>query len=90
MSFADIMNATEDPANQFEGDKHSLNRWPGPAFLDESSDTEYSSAIELSNGSSSPQFKEDCKSTGNSRVFIQEVIVFTANSDEDEEVDILH
>ena len=90
MNFAGIMNAAEDAATQFEGDMHSLNRWPGPSFSDESSDTEYSSATELLNGSSSPQFKKDCKSTRGSRVYTQEVIVFTVNSDEDEEVDILH
>ena len=90
MSFADIMNAAEDAANQFEGDKHSLSRWPGPSFSAESFDMEYSFAIKLSNDSSSPQLEEDCKSTGSSRVYTQEVIVFSVNSDEDEEVDNLH
>ena len=90
MSFVDIINAAEDATTQFEGDRHSLNRWPGPLFLDESSDIEYSSATELSNGTSSPQFEEDCESTGSTRVYTQEVIVFTTNLDEDEEVDILH
>ena len=90
MSFANIMNVAEDAATQFERDRRSLNRWPGPLFSDESSDTEYSSASELSNGSSSPQFKEDCESTGSSRVYTQEVVIFTANSNEDKEVDILH
>ena len=30
VSFVDIMNAAEDAASQFEGDRHSGNWWPGP------------------------------------------------------------
>ena len=89
MSFAAIMNAAEDVATEFEGERRCLNRWPRPSFSDDSSDMEYSSATELSNASSSPQFEEDCDCTGGSRVYTQEVIMFTKNSDEDEEVDIL-
>ena len=76
MSFANIMNVTEDAATEFEGDKRCLNRWPGPLFSDDSSNTEYSSTIKLSNASFSPQFEEDCECTGGSRVYTQEVIVF--------------
>ena len=90
MNFADIMNAVEDATNQFEGGKCSLNHWPGPSFSAESSNTKYSSAIELSNGSSTPPFEEDCKSIGSGRVYTEEIIVFSTNSDEDEDVDILH
>ena len=90
VSFIDIMNAAEDVVTQIEGGWISLNCWAGPPFSNESLDTEYSSATKLSNGTSSPQFEEDCHSTGSSRVYTQEVIVFTKNSDEDEEVDILH
>ena len=89
VSFAAIMNAAEDATTKFEEDMRCLNRWPGPLFSDDNSDIEYSSATELSNASSSPQFEEDCECTGGSRVYTQEVIVFTKNSDEDEEVDIL-
>ena len=90
VSFTDIMNAAEDVVTQIEGGRISLNRWVGPLFSDESSDTKYSSATKLSNGTSGPQFEEDCHSTRSSRVYTQEVIVFTKNLDEDEEVDILH
>ena len=90
MSFADIMNATKDAVTQIEGGRISLKCWAGPPFSDESSDMEYSLATELTNGTSSPQFEEDCHSNGSSRVYTQVVIVFTKNSDEDEEVDILH
>ena len=89
VNFATIMNVAEDAATEFERDKRCLNRWPGPSFSDESLDTEYSSTIELSNASSSPQFEKDCECTGGSRVYTQEVIVFTKGTDEDEEVDIL-
>ena len=89
MSFAAIMNAAQDEAIEFEGDRRYLNRWPGPLFSDDSSDTKYSSATKPSNTSSSPQFEEDCECIGGSRVYTQEVIVFTKNADEDEEVDIL-
>ena len=89
MSFVAIMNATKDGATEFEGDRRCLNRWPGPSFSDDSLETEYSSATELSNASSSLQFEEDCECTGGSRVYTQEVIVFTKSADEDEEVDIL-
>ena len=89
VSFAAIMNAAEDAATEFERDRRCLNRWPGPSFSDDSSDTEYSSATELSNASSSPQFEEDCECTGASRVYAWEVIVFTKGANENEEVDIL-
>ena len=89
VSFTAIMNAVEDAATEFEGDRRCLNRWPGPLFSEDSSDMEYSSATELSNASSSPQFEEDCECTGGSRVYTQEVIVFTKNADEFEEVNIL-
>ena len=89
VSFVDIMNAAEDAATQFEGDRRSLNWWPEPWFSDESSETEYSSAIELSNGTSSPQFEEDCESSGSTRIYTREVILLTENSDEDDEVDII-
>ena len=87
MSFAAIMNAVEDAATEFEGDMRCLNRWPRPSFSDDNSDTEYSSATELSNASSSPQFEEDYDCTRGSRFYTQEVILFIKNSDEDEEVD---
>ena len=32
VSFVDIMNAAEDAASQFEGERHSENWWPGPWF----------------------------------------------------------
>ena len=90
VSFAAIMNAAHDGATGFEGDNQYLNRWPGPLFSDDSSDTEYSSATELSNASSSSQFEEDWECTGSSsRVYTLEIIVFTKNTNEDEEVDIL-
>ena len=41
----------------------------GPLFSDESSDTEYSLAIELSISASSLLVEDDCYSTGSSRVF---------------------
>ena len=68
MSFVDIMNAAEDAATEFEGDRPSLNWWPGPWFSDESSETEYSFATELCNGTSNLQFEEDCESCGSTRV----------------------
>ena len=89
VSFVDIMNAVKDAASQFEGDRHSLNWWPGPWFSDESSETEYSSATKISNGTSSPQFGEDCESSGSTIVYTREVILLTENSDEDDEVDII-
>ena len=89
MSFVDIINATEDAASQFEGDRHSGNWWPGPWFSDESFETEYSSATEFSNGTSNPQFEEDCDSSGSTRVYTREVILLTENSNEDDEVDII-
>ena len=90
VSFIDIMNAAEDAATQFEGDRHSLNWWLGPWFSDESFETKYSSATELSNGTSNPQFEEDCESSGRTRVYTWEVIVLTKTSNENEEVDIIH
>ena len=89
VSFAAIMNAAEDAATEFEGDRRCLNHWLGPSFSDDSLDTEYSFATELSNASSNPQFEEDCECTRGSRVYTQEVIVFTKSTDEDKEVDIL-
>ena len=90
VSFVDIMNAAEDAGSEFEGGRSSLKRWPGLWFSDESSDTEYSSATEVSNGTSSPQFEEDCESCGSIRVYTREIIVLTKTSDEDEDVDIIH
>ena len=90
VSFVDIMNAAKDAGSEFEGGRSSLKRWPGLWFSDESSDTEYSSATEVSNGTSSPQFEEDCESCGSIRVYTQEIIVLTKTSDEDEDVDIIH
>ena len=89
MSFEAIMNAAEDATTEFEEGRRCLNCLPRPWFSDDNSDTEYSSATELSNASSSPQFEEDCECTGSSRIYTQEVIVFTKSADEDEEVDIL-
>ena len=89
MSFVDIMNAAEDAASHFEGDRHSGNFWPGPWFSDESSETEYSSATELSNATSSPQFEEDCDSSGSTRVYTREVILLRENSNEGDKVDII-
>ena len=89
MSFVDIMNAAEDATSQFEGNRHSGNWWPGPWFSDESFETEYSSATELSNTTSSPQFEEDCDSSGSTTVYTREVILLTENSDEDDEVNII-
>ena len=90
VSFVDIMNVAEDAGSEFEGGRSSLKRWPGLWFSDESSDTEYSSATEVSNGTSSPQFEEDCESCGSIRVYTREIIVLTKTSDEDEDVDIIH
>ena len=90
MSFANIINAPDNAVTQFERGWISWNRWAGPLFLDESSDMEYSSATKLSISTSSPQLEDDYHSTGSSRIYTQEVIVFTKNLDEDEEVDILH
>ena len=90
VSFAAIMNAAVDGPTGFEGDHRYLNRWPGPFFSDDSSDTEYSSATKLSNASSSPQFEEDWECTkSSSRVCTLEIIVFTKDANEDEVVDIL-
>ena len=90
MSFVDIMNVAEDAASQFERDRCSLNWWPGPWFSDESSEMEYSSATEVSYGTSSPQFEEDGESCGSITVYTREIIVLTETSDEDEDVDIIH
>ena len=90
VNFVDIMNAAEDAGSEFEGGRSSLKRWPGLWFSDESSNTEYSSATEVSNGTSSPQFEEDCESCGSIRVYTREIIVLTKTLDEDEDVDIIH
>ena len=90
MSFAAIMDAAVDGPTGFEGDHQYLNRWPRPFFSDDSSDTEYSSATELSNASSSPQFEEDWECTeSSSRVCTLEIIMFTKDGNEVEVVDIL-
>ena len=89
VSLVDIMNAAEDAGSQFEGGRRSLNRWSGEWFSHESSETEYSSATEVSNATSSPQFEEDCESCGSIRVYTREIIVLTETSDEDEDVDII-
>ena len=67
-----------------------MNRWPRPSFSNESLDIEYSFVIEFSNGSSSPPIEEDCESIGSSRVYTEEVIIFSVNFDEDDDIDILH
>ena len=90
MSSANIMNAAEDAVSQFQGGWISWNHWAGPLFSDESSDKEYSSATELSIIASSPLLEDDCISTGSRRVFTQELIVFTKDLDEDEEIDVVH
>ena len=90
VSFAAIMNATEDGGIRFQYYTRYLNLLPGQFFSDDSSDTEYSSATELSNASSSPQFEEDGKCSGcSSRDCIVDVIVFTKDANEDEVVEIL-
>ena len=61
-----------------------------PWFSDESSETEYSSATEVSNSISSPQFEEDCESCDSIRVYTREIILLTETSDENEDVDIIH
>ena len=84
------MNAAEDARSHLEGDESSLNQWPVPWFSDESSETEYSSATEVSNSISSPQFKEDCVSCDSIRVYTREIILLTETLDENEDVDIIH
>ena len=90
VSFAHIMNAAEEAESQFQGAWISSNRWAGPLFSDDSSDTEYTSATELSISASSPLHEDDCVSSGSSKVLKQELIVFTKDSDEDEEIDVVH
>ena len=90
VSFANIMNTAEDAVSQFQGGWISWNCWAGPLFSDESSDTEYTSATKLSISASSPLVEDDCVSTGSSRIFTQELIVFTKDLDEDEEIDVVH
>ena len=89
VSFANIMNAVEEVESQFQGGWISWNCWAGPLFSDDSSDTEYTSATELSISASSPLVVDDCCSTGSSRVLKQELIVFTKDLDEDEEIDVV-
>ena len=69
VSLANIMNAAEDAVSQSQGGWISWNRWAGPLFSNESSDTEYTSATELSISASSPLLEDDCISTGSTRVF---------------------
>ena len=90
VSYVDIMNKAEDAGSNFQGDDSGLNWWPGPWFSDESSETEYTSATEVSNSTSSPQFEEDCESCGSVRVYTREIILLTETSDENEDVDIIH
>ena len=90
VSFAAIMNAAEDGGTRFQWDNRYLNCFSGPLFSDDSSDTEYSFATELSNANSSLQFEEDWECNGSSiRVCTVEIIVFTKDANEDEIVDIL-
>ena len=90
VSFANIMNAAEEAESQFQRGGISWNRWAGTLFSDDSSDTEYTSAMELSISASSPLLVDDCCSTGSSTVLTQELIVFTKDLDEDEEIDVIH
>ena len=64
VSFVDIMNAATDVGSEFEGGRHSLNRWSGLWFSDESSETEYSSATEVSNATSSSQLRRTVSLVG--------------------------
>ena len=90
MSFVAIMNATEDGGTRSQYYTQYLNLLPGQFFSNDSSDTEYSSATELSNASSSPQFDEDGECTWcSSRDCTVDIIVFTKDANEDEVVDIL-
>ena len=77
VSYVDIMNEAEDAGSHFQGDESSLNMWPGQWFSDESSETEYSSATEVSNSTSSPQFEDDCESCESIRIYTQEIILLT-------------
>ena len=83
------MNGAEDAVSHVEEDRHSGNFFPGPWFSDESSETKYSSTTELSNATSSPQFEEDCDSSGSTRVYTREVILLRENSNEGDKVDII-
>ena len=90
VSFAAIMNAAEDRGFRSQYYTRYLNLLPGQFFPDDSSDTEYSSATELSNARSSPQFEEDRECCGSSsRDCTVDVIVFTKDANEDEVVEIL-
>ena len=90
MSFAAIMNSAEDGGIRSQYYTRYLNLLPGQFFSDDSSDTEYSSATELSNARSSPQFEEDGECSGcSSRDCTVDIIVFTKDVNEDEVVDIL-
>ena len=90
VSYVDIMNKAEDAGSHFQGDESSLNLWLRQWFSDESSETEYFSATEVSNSASSPQFEDDCESCESKRVYTWEIILLTETSDENEDVDIIH
>ena len=90
MSFANIMDAADYATNDLHGHRLSWNRGPGPWFLPESLEMKYSSAIELSNASSCSPFEEVYESIGTGRVYIDEVIILSSDSDEDDDVDIMH
>ena len=90
ISYVHIMNAAEDAGSHFQGDESSLNWWPGPWSSDDRSETEYSSATEVSNSTCSPQFEEDYDSCESIRVYTREIILLTETSDENEDVDIIH
>ena len=89
VSFADIMDAAERAVDDFEGDRLSWNRGLGPWFSLFSSETEYSSAKELSNSSSSPPFEAICDCYHNGKVYSREVIILSSDSDEEEDVQII-
>ena len=90
VSFATIMNAAEDGGIRSQYYTRYLNLLLGQFFSDDSSDTEYSSATELSNASSSPQFEEDVECSGcSSRDSTVDFIVFTKDANEDKVVEIL-
>jgi len=90
VSFADIMDATERAVDAFEGDKLSQARGRLPWWLSpESSATEYSSAVQLSNNSSSPQDEEVCDCAASGTKSCHEVIILSSDSDEDDDVEII-
>ena len=90
VSFVNIMNAAKDAVSQFQGGWISWNHWARPLFSNESSDMEYSLTTELSISAFSPLVEDDCYSIESSRVFTQELIVFTKDLDEDEEIDAVY